>query len=114
MERAKRYGFTAAEYERATTQILRELQSAADSKDTRRHQGFFYEYLDHFISNEPYLDPSYTLELAQQLLPMLPVEAVNSVLPQLMTKENMVIMITGPAKEGLVFIERPRFVNPPK
>ena len=111
MERAKRYGFTAAEYERATTQILRDLQSAADSKDTRRHQGFFYEYLDHFISNEPFMDPSYTLELAQQLLGMLPVEAVNSVLPQLMTKENMVIMITGPAKEGLVYPTEEELLN---
>ena len=103
MQRAKTYGFTAAEYERATTSFLRSLQSDVDSKDTRRHSYFFNEYLAHFTENQPYLDPEYTYELVQGLLPMIPVEAINQLLPQLMTQENMVIMLSGPKKEGLTY-----------
>ena len=39
----------------------------------------------------------------QALVPNIPVEAINMTLQQLISDENIVIAVTGPEKEGLVY-----------
>ena len=57
----------------------------------------------HFIDNEPIPGIEKEYPMMNQLAPNIPVEAINSILPQLIKDENVVINIFGPDKEGMVY-----------
>ena len=42
----------------------------------------------------------YKRQLVNKLAPNIPVEAVNQVMQQLITDNNQVVLLAGPAKEG--------------
>ena len=103
IERARKFGFTASEYARAKADYLRYLESAYNERDKMKNNQYVQEYVRHFIDNEPIPGIEAEYALMNQLAPMIPVEAINSILPQLVKDENIVINIFGPDKEGMVY-----------
>jgi len=103
IERARKFGFTASEYARAKADYLRALESAYNERDKMRNNQYVQEYISHFIDNEPIPGIELEYTIMNQLAPSIPVEAINSILPQLVTDENIVINIFGPDKEGMVY-----------
>ena len=103
IERARKFGFTASEYARAKADYLRALESAYNEREKVRNGLYVQEYIRHFIDNEPIPGIEMEYTLMNQLAPNIPVEAINSILPQLITDENIVINIFGPDKEGMVY-----------
>ena len=103
IERARKFGFTASEYARAKADYLRMLESAYNERDKMKNNQYVQEYVRHFIDNEPIPGIETEYALMNQLAPSIPVEAINSILPQLITDENIVINIFGPDKEGMVY-----------
>ena len=102
IEKMKRFGFTEDELERAKTNILAMYENAANSADTRQNAELVGELIYNFFDNQTYMEPKAEYEVMQQLMPMLTADAINQVLPQLITDENMVVLFKGPEKEGLV------------
>ena len=51
--RAKKYGFTAAEYERFKSELLSQLESAYLHRDKIQSRSFVNECVRHFLENEP-------------------------------------------------------------
>lgn len=103
IERARKFGFTASEYARAKADYLRQLESAYNERDKMKNNQYVMEYVRHFIDNEPIPGIETEYALMNQLAPNIPVEAINSILPQLITDKNIVINIFGPDKEGMVY-----------
>ena len=103
IERARKFGFTASEYARAKADYLRELESAYNERDKMKNDEYVEEYVRHFIDNEPIPGIETEYAIMNQLVPNIPVEAINSILPQLIKDENIVINIFGPDKEGMVY-----------
>ena len=103
IERARKFGFTASEYARAKADYLRSLESAYNERDKMKNNEYVQEYVRHFIDNEPIPGIETEYALMNQLAPNIPVEAINSILPQLITDKNIVINIFGPNKEGMVY-----------
>ena len=103
IERARKFGFTASEYARAKADYLRQLESAYNERDKMKNDEYVEEYVRHFIDNEPIPGIEAEYAIMNQLAPNIPVEAINSILPQLITDENIVINIFGPDKEGMVY-----------
>ena len=103
IERARKFGFTASEYARAKAEYLRMLESAYNERDKMKNNQYVQEYVRHFIDNEPIPGIETEYALMNQLAPNIPVEAINSILPQLIKDENIVINIFGPDKEGMVY-----------
>ena len=103
IERARKFGFTASEYARAKADYLRGLESAYNERDKMKNNQYVQEYVRHFIDNEPIPGIETEYALMNQLAPNIPVEAINSILPQLIKDENIVINIFGPDKEGMVY-----------
>lgn len=103
IERARKFGFTASEYARAKADYLRALESAYNEREKVRNGQYVQEYIRHFIDNEPIPGIEMEYTLMNQLAPNIPVEAINSILPQLITDENIVLNIFGPDKEGMVY-----------
>ena len=103
IERARKFGFTASEYARAKADYLLMLESAYKERDKMKNNQYVQEYVRHFIDNEPIPGIEMEYTIMNQLAPNIPVEAINSILPQLIKDENIVINIFGPDKEGIVY-----------
>ena len=103
IERARKFGFTSSEYARAKADYLRALESAYNERDKMKNDEYVQEYVNHFLNNEPIPGIEAEYAIMNQLVPNIPIEAINSILPQLIKDENIVINVFGPDKEAMVY-----------
>ena len=103
IERARRFGFTASEYNRARAEFLRELESEYNERDKKKNSSYTRLYVRHFLDNEPIPGIENTYAFLNQVAPAIPVEAINQLFPTLVTGSNQVVAVFGPEKEGMVY-----------
>lgn len=103
IERVHRHGFTASEYARAKADYLRMLESAYNERNKTKNASYVNEYVRHFIDNEPIPGIDNEYAIMNQIVPNIPVEAVNSLIPNLVTDSNMVVSIFCPEKESMKY-----------
>ena len=101
MERARRFGFTESEYQRARAEYLRNLESAYNERDKRKNDEYSNEYVRHFLDNEPIPGIENEYGIISQIAPSIPVEPLNMMMQTLVTDTNQVVAIFGPEKENL-------------
>ena len=103
-KRAREFGFTATEYERAKADYLSSLEKQYTNRDKRKNDEFGNAYRDHYLNNEPIPPLEVLYQTMQQIAPNIPVQAINQMLPQLITPtdSNLVVMIMAQDKEGKV------------
>lgn len=98
-EKVKRHGFTPGELDRAKTNMLTSIESAFKKRDKRSHDRFCSMFKSHYLQNEPTPGIEFRYQFAQQVLPTISVEEINTLAPKWLTKENRVFMVTGPEKD---------------
>ena len=103
--RARKFGFTATEYERAKADYLSGLEKRYTNRDKRKNDEFGNAYRDHYLTNEPIPPLDVLYQTMQQIAPNIPVQAINQMLPELIsaTDSNLVVMIMAQEKEGKVY-----------
>ena len=99
-KRMQQYGFTASEYERAKADFMKSIESAYNERNNTENSKLVDACLNHFLSNEPMMGIETEYMLYQQIMPNLPLEAINAFASQLITNDNLVITLTAPQKEG--------------
>ena len=101
IERARQFGFTETEYNRARAEYLRQLESAYNERDKQKNNKYVDEYVRHFLDNEPIpgIENEYTF--INQIAPNIPVAAINQLMKGLITDNNQVVALFAPEKEGL-------------
>ena len=102
---AAEYGFTATEYERFKSNVLSELEKNYSNRDKQTNASFVSLAIDNFLHNNAMPSIEFTYPLMKQLVPYIPLEAINEVLPELLTKSdsNLVILNFNNEKEGNVY-----------
>jgi zinc protease len=106
-QRVKKFGFTAAEYERAKSNLLKSYESAYKEKDKQQNSSFAQEYIGHFTNGDyiPGIEIEY--KLMQEVAANFPLEGLNHFVQQLFNEssneKNVVITLTGPDKAGLKY-----------
>lgn len=102
-ERLKRYGFTPSEYERARINLLKQYESAYKERENQKNSAYTREYVSHFTEGGyiPGIETEYAL--LSQIAPNIPVEQVNQYIQDMIGDNNIVIGLTGPDKEGIVY-----------
>ncbi|MBR6286577.1 MAG: insulinase family protein [Bacteroidaceae bacterium] len=100
--RVRNFGFTATEYDRAKTEYLSQLEKVLSNADKQYNQTFVSKYVRNFLDNEPNLSFAQNYEIAKQLLPNIPVEAINMYVKEYIsaTDTNFVSTIVSPEVEG--------------
>lgn len=111
IERARRFGFTESEYNRARADYLRQLESKYNERDKEKNSNYTPVYVRNFLDNEPMAGIENTYAILNQVAPMIPVEAINQLFPTLVTGNNQVIALFGPEKEGLVLPTKEAFIE---
>ena len=103
--RAAKFGFTATEYARSKANTLSALDKQYSNKDKRYNSQFVNKYVHHFLANEPIpsIDDSY--QLMKQLVPALPLDAINELTKQLVPQNdsNLVILNFNQEKDGATY-----------
>ena len=102
IEKMRRHGFSDAEVKRAKEEIISRFEKKVEGADSRKNAEFVRPLINNFFHNRPYMEPATELALAKQIMQMLPAAAINQIVAQLITDENMVVIYNGPEKEGLV------------
>jgi zinc protease len=100
-ERVARYGFTPSELERQKVAVLRGMERAYTNRENMPSGSFAAEYTRAFLTDEPFPGIEYEYALYQRFVPEIALEEVNRVGRDWIKKNNRVVMLTGPDKEGL-------------
>ena len=105
VKRANEFGFTATEYARAKADYLSGLEKRYTNRDKRKNDEFGDAYRDHYLTNEPIPPLDMLYQTMQQIAPNIPVQAINQILPKLIsvTDSNLVVAVFAQEKEGKVY-----------
>lgn len=98
LKRIADYGFTPSEYDRARNEYLSRLEKSYTNRTKEKNDTYAQEYISNFIDNEPMSGIAHQYQIIKQTAPMIPVDAVNAFMKQLLNGKNMVILATGPDK----------------
>lgn len=101
MEKVRRHGFTASEFERAQNDLLRQAERAYTNRNDRTNNEFVRTYLNNFSKNKPMPSAETEWQIDSMLLKSVDLNTVNAFAQQLVTPTNQVIVVTVPEKEGI-------------
>jgi zinc protease len=101
-ERVRRHGFTQSELDRAKVRYIRNLERAVEENDTRDSGRIVWSIFGSLISDNTIMGAEQRLMLASQFVDQLPLEAINAVIDDLITEENLTISYSSIDKEGMV------------
>ncbi len=103
--RAAEFGFTATEYQRYQQNFISQLEKQYSNKDKRYNQQFCNEYTEHFLDNEPIPSIDNYYMLMKQVTPMIPVDAINTLMKELIpaNDSNLVVLNMNQEKDGAVY-----------
>ena len=102
MERMRRYGFTAGEFERAKQEILRWSERQYTNRNDVKNAEYAQRYLDHYADGTPMMDAEEEWQLDQMFINSLTVDQINEAYLQMVKpNENLVILARSPKKEGV-------------
>jgi len=100
-ERAKKYGFTQGELDRAKSEFLANTESAYNDRDKTDSREFVGEYQSHFLEKEPTPGIEWTFNAMKKILPGIDLKDVNGLVKDYIKEDNRVVILTGPEKDGL-------------
>ena len=103
--RAAEFGFTATEFERFKESYLSQMDKEFSNKDKRTNDALYAPLKENFLENEPMPSIDFTYETMKQIVPVIPVDAVNGLMKQLVpaNDSNLVILNFNNEKEGNVY-----------
>ncbi len=99
--RACKTGFTDSELQRVYDSMTARYEKLYNERNKTTNGAYANELIRHFVDNEAAPGIEMEFELVKQLLPNIPVMAVNQVAATILTPENQVIVIDQPKKDGI-------------
>ena len=97
-------GFTDTELERVFTEILANLENSYNERDKTSNDTFGKALCGHFTDNVTHLGIEKEYEIWKQSIPMINVQVINQIVPQLLSSENMVVVTTEPKQDGFEIV----------
>ena len=103
--RAAKHGFTATEYDRAKENYMSSLESRYNERNKIPNASFAAQYYRNYLDNEPFPSIEQRYQIMQMLVPQLPVDLINMVIPELIntTGKNLVVMNFNQEKDDAVY-----------
>ena len=100
-ERIKKFGFTAAELERAKTGFLNNYEEQAKEVGKTNSNMVLGEFIRHFLVNEPIPGIETEFAFVKQNLPTIDLKEVNQLATQMDGGQKKFVLITGPEKRDV-------------
>ena len=103
--RAAKFGFTETEYIRAKEEYLSQLEKQYNERNKISNGSLAAQYYRNYLDNEPIPSIEQEYQLMSQFVPMLPIDVVNGMLPEVLTTDgkNLVVLSLNQEKDGAVY-----------
>ncbi|MBL1219698.1 insulinase family protein [Chryseobacterium sp. L7] len=101
VERAKRFGFTQSELDRAKAQMISNLERSYNNRDKTESDMLVDEYVRNFLEQEPMPGIAWEYEDTKSFLPTVTLAQTNEVIKKMVKDDSRVIVITGPKKDNV-------------
>jgi len=103
--RAAKFGFTATEYDRAKEEYMSQLERQYNERNKISNARLAAQYYRNYLDNEPMPSIEQEYEIMKQIVPMLPVDMINQMMPELITTDgkNLVVMNFNQEKDDAVY-----------
>ena len=102
VERARQYGFTQSELERAKKLYLNAAERQLKMEKDYKNSHYVSQCVNNFLEGEPILTPAYNLQLVKLFDGEVRLDEVNSQVGEIITDKNQVFIMYGPDKDGFV------------
>ncbi len=96
IEKAKRFGFTNAEVDRAKQNLLSSIQVSFNERTKTESANYTEEYIRNFLSDEPIPGIAVEYEYYKSMIPKISLDDVNSIAKSLQQHPNYFVSLTGP------------------
>ncbi|HZK96006.1 MAG TPA: insulinase family protein [Prolixibacteraceae bacterium] len=100
VERAKKFGFTQTELDRAKESLMQNMESAYKERDKTNSENYVREYLNLFLKQEASPGIAYEYQFYKDNLGGITLDEVNRVVKKYLVDVNRDIIILGPDKEA--------------
>ncbi|MCK4880068.1 MAG: insulinase family protein, partial [Bacteroidales bacterium] len=96
LERAKRYGFTQGELDRAKAEILAQWEKYYKERDKISNEEHINSYVDNFLDGDAYPSTEFGYQAVQAILPTITLADFSQRLSRWITDKNQVLVVQGP------------------
>ncbi len=100
-ERAKRFGFTQGELDRAKSEVLSGLEKQYNNRDKMESARLVSELVNNFLEKEPIPGIAWEYDQYKKVVPTVTLAQVNDVVKNYVKEDNRVVVITGPKKDNI-------------
>jgi zinc protease len=95
------YGFTPSEFEMQKKQMQGLYDRIFNEREKEESYKYVDEYVNNFLINEPIPGIEWEYDFVKQYLPTAKLEDINKLAPLWITKDNMVVTLNAPDKDGV-------------
>jgi zinc protease len=110
-ERAKKFGFTENELNRAKSEYMAQYENAYNDRDKTESENFVEQYQTHFLEEAPSPGIDWEFATVKKMLPSIELKDVNGFMKGFVKDDNRVVIITAPEKEGLKKVTEQEVLN---
>ncbi|PTN08574.1 pitrilysin family protein [Mangrovibacterium marinum] len=103
--RARKFGFTQAELDRAKQNIISQYENMVANQDKIQNDAWAQQLYNYFLEADPFLTPKGGLEMQKSVLAGISLQDVNKAVAQFQNNKNVNITVTGPETEGVEYPE---------
>ncbi|MBN2659269.1 MAG: insulinase family protein [Spirochaetales bacterium] len=100
-ERARRYGFSEGELERAKKELASRIERYYNERDNLESVYFAEDMVQAFMSGLPLPSIESEVDFYNRYLPEITMDDIEILAEHLLSRENRVVMVTAPEREGL-------------
>jgi len=100
-KKAKEFGFTQAELDRAKKELMANIEQAYKNRHTTESEHYAWQYEGHFTEGEPIPSVEWEYNMYKWFLPKITLEDVNALSKKFIHDDNRVVVVTGLEKKGL-------------
>ena len=101
VERVRRHGFTPGELKRYKLDMLKSYEVAYNERDKTESENYVNEYVNNFLEAEPIPGITWEYNFAKANVEGIRLDEVNALSEKWIRRENRVVVITSPDKEGV-------------
>lgn len=98
-ERARKFGFTATELDRAKQDLITTMTNAWKERDKTKSVNFVQEYQQNFLEDEGIPGIDWEYEYTRQNVPNIPLSDINALAGKFISDQNRVVTIEAPEKD---------------
>lgn len=96
LERARRFGFTQGELDRAKAEILSQWEKYYKERDKISNEEYINSYVDNFLNKDAFPSTEFAYQAVQAILPTISLEDFSQRLSTWITDQNRVLVVQGP------------------